>query len=825
VHLSILTTLLVAVAAPPCPALPAAATVPYTLSIPEAGLDDPAAYEGYQTRFLRDAAGNTVQVYVKAGDGRVVNLLANAANESVGFTVRDGAGSPARLDWAADSACVARIGQRRVVEYRLRADGAELEIGHVLLGSMRVERDFQYPGRHLEPFGPAHVVPELRRLLDQLGRLPDPERRRHLGLLRARDLPEVEARLHPVVQVVTEGEERVVRIERSTLDGRNRLALELAAPSRDAHLDWVDGHTLRVRARDGGPLVLTVRVSTDAAPLTPLDRQDIFNAGFFAFYDSVRTASSEADDAATRFRLLERQVRGVELLSSREKLMAGLPNYATYFGRDMLVAALLMQPVWAPTMNEHVIGSVLGKLSAEGAVSHEEALGGQAIREHAAQYAALVAEGIELLDRGDTAAARRLLDRATVIIEAPQRVREAYTMVDDDFQFPVLVARYLADPAVPAARKRDFLAAPAGPNDPAPRLTLLLRNLARVADLSAPYARDPRPLNLIAFPERAPGHYHAASWRDSGAGYGNGRFAMDVNAVWVPQALEATAAILEALTVLGISVDELEGAAPSLAGSVLGSYARDPASLRRAIETWRGAAVHFRLRLDPDDARARLDRKLASLPAPEARYWGRVLESTPIPQDGIAFLALSLDGAGRPIAILNTDVATRWFLDPITDGLTRDPSAIPAALAELAGPFRDYPVGLMVDGLGPLVANDAFATPAVWAAFQEDDYHSPRVVWGREVSLVLMGLMRQIDDAHDDAGRLRDPRLRPWVDALEAALRRTTETVEASGLKHNEVWSYRIDGDRLQPIRWGASTDVQLWNLTNLAVEYLLAGR
>jgi len=32
---------------------------PAVLSFPESGLDDPAAYRGYQTRFFRDAAGNT----------------------------------------------------------------------------------------------------------------------------------------------------------------------------------------------------------------------------------------------------------------------------------------------------------------------------------------------------------------------------------------------------------------------------------------------------------------------------------------------------------------------------------------------------------------------------------------------------------------------------------------------------------------------------------------------------------------------------------------------------------------------------------------------
>src|ERR1043166_8165342 len=48
------------------------------LGFPEAGLDDPAAYQGYQTRFYRDTKGNVVQIYLDASRGRVVNLLADA---------------------------------------------------------------------------------------------------------------------------------------------------------------------------------------------------------------------------------------------------------------------------------------------------------------------------------------------------------------------------------------------------------------------------------------------------------------------------------------------------------------------------------------------------------------------------------------------------------------------------------------------------------------------------------------------------------------------------------------------------------------------------
>ena len=39
---------------------------------------------------------------------------------------------------------------------------------------------------------------------------------------------------------------------------------------------------------------------------------------------------------------------------------------------------------------------------------------------------------------------------------------------------------------------------------------------------------------------------------------------------------------------------------------------------------------------------------------------------------------------------------------------------------------------------------DVYATRDVWESFRADSYHSLRVVWGREVNLLLLGLARQI---------------------------------------------------------------------------------
>ncbi len=59
--------------------------------------------------------------------------------------------------------------------------------------------------------------------------------------------------------------------------------------------------------------------------------------------------------------------------------------------------------------------------------------------------------------------------------------------------------------------------------------------------------------------------------------------------------------------------------------------------------------------------------------------------------------------------------------------------------------------------------------------------------------------------------------------ALQSWLQRILAAVDASGLGHNELWSYRIEGDRLRPTRYGSSSDVQLWNTTDLAVEFVLS--
>jgi hypothetical protein len=774
--------------------LQAAQTAP-VLDFPEAGLDDPSAYQGYQTRFYRDSKRNAVQIYLQPEASRVVLVWADAANESVGFTLRDPEGKAVPFTWAADSAGVSDSGADRGIEYALRVDAPRVELGWFVLGSMRIERDFVYAGRHLLPFSaPPFRVAEESLLVARIAGLSRPVREEHLSLLRARTVDQLRARLLPTIAWTRVAAGGLVTVERLSLDGRNRLRLELHTGPGDT-VTRPTPRTVAVRAGSGRSVTLRIRVSTDAAALTPLDRNEIFNREFQQF---LAAASRAADSVGrVRYRRLERQVKGVELLSAREKLMAGLPNFATYFGRDMMMTALMMRAVWRPGMSEHVIAGVLRKLGPDGEVSHEEALGGQAIRENAVVYDSLLTASERAARGGRRAESDTLIARARDVLRDLQRTRENYHMVDDEYQLPVLAARWLADSTVPRERKRAFLLT--AERGRKPRLADLVRELAVVAGRTRAYVKDPRPLNLVSFPRRDPTHWRSASWRDSDAGYAGGRFAMDINAIWVPEALASISRILAVLPSLGLAPGALDTLVPGLDTTALGLYLRDRAALSQAVEAWRGARQHFEVVLAPEEIGKRLRAKLAWLPAEERGYWEQVLRGAGEPGDSLRFLALSLDADGRPIPVVNTDPATGLFLGTFT------------APGEVEPFVRVFPVALFADSLGPLVANDAYASRQVWERFRKDTYHGPRVVWGREVNLLLLGLANAVAAGADCEGRYRQ------------ALRRTLDAVHASGLEHNELWSYRIENGKLRPTRYGATSDIQLWSGTNIAVQFALA--
>ncbi|MFQ6114251.1 MAG: hypothetical protein ACE5NG_09195 [bacterium] len=805
------------------------------LEFPQVGLDDTATYRGYTTRFFRDSEGNTFQISINQNSGRVVNIWADAANESMSFTVRDNAGQPGILTWDSEGAQVSSAGRVRFVQYTLSSKSAAMDIGLFLLGSMRKERDFQFHQRHKLPFeSEPYIEEELIELVRNIERLPADVRQRHLALLNGNNIEELRLRLVPKVTFSTSQSRASVLVEQPTFDGKNRLYLELSVDSNQAKID-VMKEKISIRSLQGQPFQLIVKVGTDSPSLIPLRREDIFNRRFFTFYehakveyDSLLLRSSLLEpgdiekERLLRFKWLDRQVKSVELLSYQEKLMAGLPNFATYFGRDMIMSALMLEPVWTPAMLEHVIASVLRKVSPSGEVSHEEGLGCQAIRENAAHYNQLIAEYFQCKRNEDDTGAESALARAEKLLADLQAVTENYRMLDDDFQLPVLAARYLTRADIPTERKREFLKAASGKGNGTSRLNLLMRNLLYVTNRLHFYVENPVPENLVGFPKVDGDRWFSGSWRDSRAGYANGRFAMDINAIWASKALESVEKIFATSRQMGISIDELQAHVPDMSGSQLIELARNREALRQAVTTWRSAMRHFEVNLSPQEVQQRVRAKLEWLPAEERGYWEKVIASSVAHEQGISFLALSLDGEGRPIPVANTDPATWLFLNDFVKEILNRQIKSKQVLKWFEIFAVPYPIGLFLEGVGAVAANDAYAFPEVWENFERDPYHSPRTVWGREINLFLLGSAKQILNCYDSDGKIKDPILEPFVQEVRRILDQILAAVESSGLKHNELWSYEVVRGKLLPARYPTSSDIQLWNLTDLAVRFLL---
>jgi hypothetical protein len=439
--------------------------------------------------------------------------------------------------------------------------------------------------------------------------------------------------------------------------------------------------------------------------------------------------------------------QSLAFLSYREKLLAGSWRFDTYFGRDTLMSVRLLLPVLKAEEAEAGLGAVLARLSAQGEVAHEEDIG---------EYA--VMDNIK--------AGRGPVD--TPVYD--------YKMIDADFMLAPVVQAYAE--RFGTARLRAFLTtrAPSGQSYG----KLLVRNLDHVVHSASPFAALSSPANLIHL---KPG-YAVGQWRDSETGLAGGRIPYDVNAVFVPAALSA--------------VTELK------ASGALSAYLPAPDAFSQAgrlAALWRRqAAPLFQVHVDPAAARTAVQ-GFAATAGVDARP---ALAS--VPGAGLDFEALSLDGTGRPIPVLNSDIGFELlFGAPTPDAVARIVDSV----------MRPFPAGLMT-GVGPVVADAAFAAPAIEVEFSKAAYHGA-VVWAWQEAVLIAGLDRQLARSDLPAG------LRP---KLEAARDRLWTAVQAVGdTRTSELWSWSFEGGRYRVEAFGAgqgdadeSNAAQLWSTVFLAL-------
>lgn len=520
--------------------------------------------------------------------------------------------------------------------------------------------------------------------------------------------------------------------QRSRLDGAPGYVLTLTVENGIVS----GGHgapLVLAPARAGDAMRLLITALTGETPLTP-------------FTADALLSPQAGDD--------ERSRQALRFLAYREKFLAGSWRFDTYFGRDTLLSTRRLMPALQPDAIESGLASVLARLDDRGEVAHEEDIGEFAVLRHRKEGGS-----------GD----------------APIH---DYAMVDDDLMLAPVAAAYLFERLDPLAssdraRAEAFLAhtLPSGETVGA----ALVRNFAFVARTARPFARAPAAARLIAFkPGRSVGQ-----WRDSEEGNAHGRYAYDVNAVWMPAALTA------------IALFEASGLLARYADATSADF--DDAS--RLARIWRQRAPPlFRVALDPKTARkavAGYAQRQGIDPAPALASLGK---------DKLRFDALALDARGRPIPVLHSDIGfALLFATPDARDLEIQ---IDAAL-------RPFPAGLLT-GVGMVVANPAYADAATQALLGRNAYHGT-VIWSWQQALLAAGLARQLqrDDLPDTTrARVRDAQRKLWA-AIDAT----------RDLRTSELWSWSYADGRYRMAPFGQSSGdadesnaAQLWSTVYLAI-------
>lgn len=490
-----------------------------------------------------------------------------------------------------------------------------------------------------------------------------------------------------------------------------------------------------ITADGAGPILLRIVAASGDRPLTGLAEGDLLNA---------KAAADPHARNALRF------------LSYREKFLAGSWRFNTYFGRDTLMSMRLLMPVLQPAAVEAGLGAVLARLNPAGEVAHEEGLSEFAI-----------------------------LDRRQHKLSGGEQATLDYAMVDDDYMLAPVAGEFLLGHAA-AAEARAFLARSIPSETGAPPTAagvLLVRNLRFVIDQAGPFAAAPAWQKLIAIkPGRMTGE-----WRDSEEGLGRGRYAYNVNGVFVPAALEAADRLYRA----GLLTPYLT-AADRVALAKAGALAK----------VWHARAPGlFRIDILAEQAAAQVRGYAARIGVPA----GPGLAALKGKQ--LSFNAISLDEKGRPVPIINSD-----------DGfllMFGHPSA--AELETFVGAaMRPFPAGLMTD-VGLLVANAAQAAPEVEDRFGPGAYHGA-VVWSWQQALFAAGLERQL------ARKDLPAKTRDVLTDAQAKLWRAINAARATA--NSELWSWAFRDGRYQMVAFGAgkqdvdeSNAAQLWSTVYLAVR------
>ncbi|KAL7786965.1 hypothetical protein V8C37DRAFT_285535 [Trichoderma ceciliae] len=495
-------------------------------------------------------------------------------------------------------------------------------------------------------------------------------------------------------------------------------------------------------------------------------------------------------------------VSSLSFFSYTEKLLAGGWRFLTYFGRDSMIAALLLQPVLSTgngSAIEAVIGAALERVNrTDGSICHEETIG---------DYATFVN-----LQNNITSTAAGF----------------TYPMIDTDYYLPILMARYFNSSP---ERITPLLDTKAGAIDVG-NLNLTWGDLSyatasKIMNITAAFEQNRTVDNLIALkPDQIVGQ-----WRDSTYGLANGRIPFDVNCALAPAALYAIS-----------SLAAMPGVYPD--NSLTRNWTT--AAAQRA-KVWEDETLQFfQHNITAQTAVTRLKQYTSKNTFYDGPTNGDSVSK--YSTDGtIVDYGIAINSTATPevIPITHTDTGFRHYLLNTTD----DDQLSTFINASANAILRPFPAGLSTP-VGVVVANPALSNNDVLIAnFTNSAYHGT-VVWSWQLALMAKGFERQLERCHatnltDIPSSITNASAIPQFcgdkgvrTALKSAYNKLWDIIDDNaGQLESEVWSWTYNGGKngteadfkfaplgvLPPppgLGSGTESDVrQLWSLTFLSVQ------
>ncbi|KAH6992868.1 hypothetical protein EDB82DRAFT_545169 [Fusarium venenatum] len=470
------------------------------------------------------------------------------------------------------------------------------------------------------------------------------------------------------------------------------------------------------RAKNGGVLISRSwldNVTTTNLLLEPwenkqsriaIDDETIsFGAGFYRFaasfnYPQLKQLSPQQvlnNQSKSLMQKEESQVRSLSFFSYTDKLLAGGWRFLTYFGRDTMIAALLLEPVLSAGNSsalEAVIGAVLERINrTDGSVCHEETIG---------DYATFLK-----LQKG-------------IVSTAPGFT---YPMVDTDFFLPILMDRYFS--ALPG-RVNPLLSTKAGEVDVENRnLTwgnLSYINAQKIMNITEAFEEEQVVKNLIQLKKGE----LVGQWRDSSYGLANGRIPFDVNCALVPAALYAIS-----------KLSKIPGVYPNTSETKEWSKIAEGRA-----KIWEDSTLPlFQYNVTVDEATSYLEDYVDTNTFYDGPTNSKSLNYSSSGRVIDYALAINTTKDQEKIQITHTDTAFHLFLLNSTNNeqLTTFLNATANAI------LRPFPAGLSTP-FGIVVANSALAdNKEITAGFTNSAYHGT-VVWSWQLALMANGLERQL---------------------------------------------------------------------------------